>query len=229
MKNILFTLFLLFTFSMSAQQMAFTTVDFKAKDNSQNNLAELFDKFYGDAKFNSGSILLERLWQGAAKGMSHRMVWIWELDNGGRADEMKEYENEAFWAQMRSHIEEWGEAKSGRILSWHEGDVVEFPYGHIWDIKPADPVAFKKAHDKFVKKAGKMFENKVVGFGTYDVNMPNGATHWVVIGEKGTNGHLSMYNTIEKDYAKEMQEALNSRGEVEFVQDFMIEVLKRYQ
>ena len=229
MKNILFTLFLLFTFSISAQQMAFTTVDFKAKDNSQENLVDLFDKFFEDAKFKSGSILLERLWQGRMKGMTHRIVWIWELDNGGRADDMKEYENEAFWAQANHYIEEWGDAKSGRILSWHEGDVKEFPYGHIWDMTPKDPVAFKKAHDKIVKKAAEMFENKVVGFGTYDINRPNGATHWVVIGEKDTNGHLSMYNTFENDYAKAMEELIITRGEVEFIHDFMIEVLKKYQ
>ena len=159
MKKIILIFFVLFSFNLSAQQLAFTTVDFKAKDNSQNDLAELFDKFFEDAKFNSGSILLERLWQGREKGMTHRIVWIWELDNGGRADDMKEYENEAFWAQANHHIEEWGDAKSGRILSWHEGDVKAFPYGHIWDMTPKDPVAFKKAHDNIVKKAAEMFSS----------------------------------------------------------------------
>jgi hypothetical protein len=230
MKNILFTLFTFISFSLSAQQMAFTTVDFTAKENSEDNIAQLFDQFYGDAKFKSGSILLEKLWQGNQNGSTHRIVWIWELDNGGRVEgDMKDFENQAFWSSFNNLIEKWGSGKSGRILSWKEGDVKVFPYGHLWDISPKDPAAFKKAHDKIVKDASKVFDNRVVGFGTYDINRPNGATHWVVIGETDTNGHLSMLDNLETNYSKAMNQYFEKRGEVENVHDFMIEVLKRYQ
>ena len=113
-------------------------------------------------------------------------------------------------------------------MSWQDGDVKEFPMGHIWDISPKDPVAFKKAHDKIVKQAPDVFANRVVGFGTYDINRPNGATHWVVIGGTGFNGHLSMHQDLEDNYTKAMNQYFVNRGEVEHVQDFIVEVLARY-
>jgi len=130
---------------------------------------------------------------------------------------------------MNNYVETWGKHNSGRFLSWKDGDVSKFPYGHLWDIKPEDPVAFKKAHDKIVEDASDVFEGRVVGYGTYDINRPNGATHWVVIGEKDTNGHLSMLDNLEKNYSKAMNQYFENRGKVENVHDFMIEVLKRYQ
>ncbi len=229
MKKLLFTLFTFITFSISAQQMAFNTINITAEPNSQDDLVELFNEFYADAKFKSGGILLERLRHGRHDGRTHRLVWIWELNNGGRVEsDMKEFENDAFWAQFSNHVESWGTAKAGRIMSWQEGDVKEFPWGHIWDISPKDPVAFKKAHDKIVKSASDVFENRVVGFGTYDINRPNGASHWVVIGGTGLNGHLSMHQDLEENYSKAMNDYFINRGEVEHVQDFIVEVLARY-
>ena len=56
---------------------------------------------------------------------------------------------------------------------------------HIWDLKIDDPNQFKIGHDKIIKKFKKEFEGRWVGFGTYDINYPNGATHWVgVSGER---------------------------------------------
>tara|TARA_B100000780_G_C21109709_1_gene448373 strand:- start:1150 stop:1782 length:633 start_codon:yes stop_codon:yes gene_type:complete len=210
--------------------MAFNTVYITAEPNSENNLEELFDEFFLEAKLKSGSVLLERLRHGRKDGRTHRLVWIWELNNGGRVEgDMKDFENDAFWGQFNNYVESWGDAAAGRFLSWKEGDVKEFPFGHLWDITPKDPIAFKKAHDKIVKDASKVFENKVVGFGTYDINRPNGASHWVVIGGKGVNGHLSMHQDLEDNYSKAMNEYFEKRGEVEHVHDFMVEVLKRYQ
>ena len=229
MKKLLFTLFTFLSFSISAQQMAFNTIDVTAEPNSQDDLVELFDRFFADANFKSGGIILERLRHGREDGRTHRLVWLWELNNGGRAEgDMKEFENSAFWGQFSNRIESWGTAKAGRIMSWQDGDVKQFPYGHIWDISPKDPVAFKKAHDKIVNQASDVFENRVVGFGTYDINRPNGATHWVVIGGTDVNGHLSMHQDLEDNYTKAMNKYFEDRGEVEHVKDFIVEVLARY-
>ena len=38
------------SFSLSSQQMAFTTVHFKAHENSQNDIAELYEKHYAEYK-----------------------------------------------------------------------------------------------------------------------------------------------------------------------------------
>ena len=121
MKKLLFTLFTFISFSLSAQQMAFNTVDITAEPNSQDDLIKLFDEFFANANFKSGGIILERLRHGREDGRTHRLVWLWELNNGGRVEgDMKEFENSAFWGQFRSRIESWGTAKAGRIMSWQD-------------------------------------------------------------------------------------------------------------
>tara|TARA_B100001173_G_scaffold122324_1_gene106344 strand:- start:88 stop:777 length:690 start_codon:yes stop_codon:yes gene_type:complete len=229
MKKIILILITFFTVNVTAQQMAFTIVHFKAHENSQNDIAELYEKHYADAKFKSGGIFLERLWQGRENGNTHRFVWVWELGNGGIEGEEIKFKNDAFWGEMNNYVETWGKHSSGRFLSWKDGDVSKFPYGHLWDITPEDPVAFKKAHDKIVEDASEVFDGRVVGYGTYDINRPNGASHWVVISEKDTDGHLSMHDNLEKNHSKAMNEYFKNRGQVEHVHDFVVQVLKRYQ
>ena len=229
MKKIILILITFFTVNVTAQQMAFTIVHFKAHENSQNDIAELYDKHYADAKFQSGGIFIERLWQGRENGNTHRFVWVWELGNGGIEGEEIKFKNDAFWGEMNNYVETWGKHSSGRFLSWKDGDVSKFPYGHLWDITPEDPVAFKKAHDKIVEDASEVFDGRVVGYGTYDINRPNGASHWVVISEKDTDGHLSMHDNLEKNHSKAMNEYFKNRGQVEHVHDFVVQVLKRYQ
>ena len=80
-----------------------------------------------------------------------------------------------------------------------------------------------------MKDASDIFKDRVVGFGTYDINRPNGASHWVVIAEKDTDGHLTMHHNLENNYAKEMKVYFENRGEVEHVHDFVVQVLKRYE
>ena len=229
MKKLILILITFFTVNVTAQQMAFTIVHFKAHENSQNDIAELYEKHYADAKFKSGGIFLERLWQGRENGNTHRFVWVWELGNGGIEGEEIKFKNDAFWGEMNNYVETWGKHSSGRFLSWKDGDVSKFPYGHLWDITPEDPVAFKKAHDKIVEDASEVFDGRVVGYGTYDINRPNGASHWVVISEKDTAGHLSMHDNLEKNHSKAMNEYFKNRGQVEHVHDFVVQVLKRYQ
>ena len=229
MKKLILFIAILISGIAYSQQLAFSIVHFKAHENSQNDIAELYEKHYADVKFKSGGIFLERLWQGRENGNTHRFVWVWELGNGGVEGEEIKFKNDAFWAEMNNYVDTWGKHSSGRFLSWKDGDVSKFPYGHLWDITPKDPEAFKKAHDKIVKEASEIFKDRVVGFGTYDINRPNGASHWVVIAEKDTDAHLTMYHNLENNYAKEMKSYFENRGEVEHVHDFVVQVLKRYE
>ena len=229
MKKLILFIAILISGIAYSQQLAFSIVHFKAHENSQNDIAELYEKHYADVKFKSGGIFLERLWQGRENGNTHRFVWVWELGNGGIEGEEIKFKNDAFWAEMNNYVDTWGKHSSGRFLSWKDGDVSKFPFGHLWDITPKDPAAFKKAHDKIVKDASDIFKDRVVGFGTYDINRPNGASHWVVIAEKDTDAHLTMYHNLENNYAKEMKAYFENRGEVEHVHDFVVQVLKRYE
>ena len=128
MKKIILLLVTLFTVNATAQQLAFSIVHFKAHENSQNDIAELYEKHYADVKFKSGGIFLERLWQGRENGNTHRFVWVWELGNGGIEGEEIKFKNDAFWAEMNNYVDTWGKHSSGRFLSWKDGDVSNFPF-----------------------------------------------------------------------------------------------------
>ena len=119
MKKLIFLLlFLTALIKLEAQTTAFVAVEIKAKDHTQNDIAEAFDKIFEGVKINQGAVILERLWAGRSDGMTHRMVWLSTLgvdlfDEGDISPD----KNTAFWAQMNNYVEEWGSLSSGRMLS----------------------------------------------------------------------------------------------------------------
>ena len=76
MKKLLFTVAFFATISLTAQTMAFTAVEIKAKDYTQKDIAEAFDKVFEGVKMNQAGVTLERRWMGSTKGMTHRIVWM---------------------------------------------------------------------------------------------------------------------------------------------------------
>ena len=227
MKRILFITVLFFASILSAQQMAFNFIEITVEPNSQDQIAELFDEFMDGKKFNSGGMVLERLRHGRKDGRTHRIVWMWEIDNGGFAEKLADFENDAFWRGLFNFVESWGDARSGRILNWKEGDAKKNPWVHIWDIKAKDPKAFASAQKKFTESASALFTDRVVGFGTYDVNKPNGASHWALVTGKNLNDHLGFISEVQDNKAFKVY--VQNRGEVEQTHDFVVEVLRRYQ
>ena len=97
MKNLLLVTLLFLSFTSYSQDLAFNAVYVKAEENAQDNIAELFDNFYGDKEFKSGGVALERLWLGRPDGMTHRVVFLWELGKQGLAEgQASEFEESAF-------------------------------------------------------------------------------------------------------------------------------------
>jgi hypothetical protein len=216
------------TISLTAQTMAFTAIEVKVKDYSQNEVAEAFDKVFEDVQMNQGGVVLERFWNGRTNGMTHRLVFMStlgvDLVEEGSINPDK---NEAFWSKMNNYIEEWGSGYSGRILSWQEGDTEKNPTVHIWDIKVQDQNQFKAGHESILKAFKKDFEGRVAGFGTYDIGKPNGATHWVVVTGKDRNDHLMLYDKLEN--SNKFLQLIQERGPVEDVKDYELEILRRKQ
>jgi hypothetical protein len=160
--------------------------------------------------------------------MTHRIVFLYTLGEQMIEDEFwGSDKNSAFWAKMRNYVEEWGSSSSGRMLSWKEGDTDKMPQVHIWDIIPEDPVAFKTNHDKIVEEFAADFKDRVVGFGTYDIGLPNGATHWIGLTGEDTQDHLMLYDKMEKK--ERFMELLAKRGDFELVKDFELRILSRLQ
>ena len=79
MKKLFFSIALLATISLSAQTMAFTAIEIKVKDFTQIDIEEAFDKVFEGVKMNQGGVILERIWMGGTKGMTHRLVWMYTL------------------------------------------------------------------------------------------------------------------------------------------------------
>ena len=227
MKKIhyLIPLFLVSVF-VSAQTMVFNAREVKAKDYLESKLVEAYETCCKDMKPNKGGFALQRLGKGAKDGMTHRFIWYWEIgedlwegtDVGDKAP--------LWWSQMNNYVEEFGESYMGRVLSRQEGSNENYKWNHVWDMKVSDPNQFKKAHDKIVKKFKKQFEGRFVAFGTYDINYPNGATHWVAVSGESDHEHVMLYDELQKQ--SEFIKLLGERGKVEDVKDFMVTSLKTY-
>jgi hypothetical protein len=228
MKKIIILLLLFVGVSAIGQQMGFNYVEITAEENAEKAIAELFDSYMEGKDRKSGNIFLERLRQGGENGRTHRIVWIWELDNGGFVEEPGENESKAFWRGLRTLVDSWGEARAGRILNVRFGDEEKNSSIHIWDIKASDEEAFIAAQNTLVEEASSAFEDRLVGFGTYDVNTPNGATHWFLVSGEDINDHLSLYNALRKEHENAFSKYFKNRGEVEYAQDFMVKRIKTY-
>ncbi len=228
MKKVFFLSALLCSMALTAQTMAFSAIEIKVNPFTQDNITKAFDNVFKEVKMNQGGVVLERFRSGNNNGMTHRLVFMSTLGvDLVDEDAISDDKGDAFWARMQNYIDEWGSGYSGRILSWKEGDTEENPSVHIWDIKVTDQNQFKTAHDKIVKQFEKDFEGRVVGFGTYDIGRPNGATHWVVLTGKDTEDHLMLYDKLEK--SSKFIQLIQERGEVEEVRDFEVQILKRIQ
>jgi hypothetical protein len=228
MKKIMFTVALLSTIVLSAQTMAFTAVEVRVKEHTQKDIEEAFDKVFEGVEMKQGGVVLERIWNGRTNGMTHRLVWMYTLGVDLVDDDaISPDRNDAFWAKMNNYIEKWGSGYSGRILSWQEGDTTKNPAIHIWDIKVENQNQFKKGHDKIVKEFKDDFAGRVVGFGTYDIGRPDGATHWVGVSGKNRVDHLMLLDKLQK--SSKFITLLQERGKTEDVKDYELEILRRKQ
>ncbi len=227
MKNLLLIILITFSTNIMAQQMAYNVVYVKAEENSEWQIGNLIETYYTNNKRQSGGVVLEKLRHGRPKGMTHRIVWLWELGKRGMVDgELSEFEQSNFRSQLRGYVEEWGMSYSGRMINWVEGDMKETPFVHIWDITPEDPAAFQKAHKEFIESVPQIFGGRFNGFGTYDINQPNGATHWVLVSGKDLDDHLQLLHKLETKYTEAMQKFVKDRGKTKIVHDFTFENLK---
>jgi hypothetical protein len=80
-----------------------------------------------------------------------------------------------------------------------------------------------------VKSLPEVFEDRFVGFGTYDVNRPDGATHWVLVSGKDLDDHLKFVNDLQTKHSKTFNKYIEDRGNVELVHNFTFENLRFYK
>ena len=226
MKKIFFLLALVLFTTKTFSQNTFRLWHFNAKDGAEAAIGDLMTKHNQNAEFKSGGIQVERISYGDNK-WTHRVVSFGEVGKIGRTD-LKEFQQGLFLEQLNNLVEEWGPSYAGRFLSYVGGQPKDFPFIQIYNITPKDPVAFKKAHDKFISKASKTTGERPVGFGTYDIGSPDGATHWVVIGSSGFTDLIDQKQKWEDNFSEEAAEWAQTNGGVEFNSNFTIQVLAAF-
>ena len=91
----------------SAQQMGFNYIEITAEENSEKRIGEMFDNYMDGKEMKSGGVFLERLHHGTTSGRTHRVIWLWELDNFGFVEDADENERKAFWRGLGNLVEEW--------------------------------------------------------------------------------------------------------------------------
>lgn len=228
MKKLLFVIGLLTSVFLTAQTMVFSVQELKVKPFTQKDIASAFDDVFDGVKMNQAGVVLERFRKGSSNGMTHRLVFMSTLGvDMIDEDAIGADKNAVFWGKLRNYVEEWGAGYSGRILSWQEAALEGNKNIHIWDIKVKDQNNFKAGHDKIIREFKSDFDGRVVGFGTYDIGRPNGATHWIVLSGKNTNDHLMLYDKLEKD--NKFLKLIEERGDFEDVKDYELRTLRRKQ
>ena len=226
MKNVYYLLTIILFSFYSFSQNTFRLWHFNAKDGTETAIGELMTKHNANAEFKSGGVQIERISFGDNK-WTHRVVAFGEVGKIGRND-LKEFQQSLFLEKLNNFVEEWGPSYAGRFLSYVGGQPKDFPFIQIYEITPSDPVAFKKAHDKFISKASKIIGDRPVAYGTYDIGSPNGATHWVVIGSSGFSDLIDQKQKWEDNFAKETMEWAKTNGGVEIKSNFTISVLAAF-
>lgn len=228
MKKLVFIMSLMSSVFLTAQTMVFTVQELKVKPFTQNDIASAFDDVFDGVKMNQAGVVLERFRKGSSNGMTHRLVFMSTLGvDMVDEDAISDDKNAVFWGKLRNYVEEWGSGYSGRILSWQEAELEGNKNIHIWDIKVEDQNSFKEGHDKIIKEFKSDFDGRVVGFGTYDIGRPNGATHWIVLSGKNTNDHLMLYDKLQKQ--NKFLKLIEERGSFEDVKDYELQILRRKQ
>ena len=206
-----------FALNLSAQTIVFNVQEIKAKDFSQSDIEAAYETCCAEMKPNKGGFAFQQIGKGSDDGMTHRLLW-----KGTNVEEKAPL----WWNQMGNYVEEWGESYCGRVLSRQDASNKEYEWTHIWDIRINDPNQFKTAHDKIVNTFKKEFEGRWVAFGTYDINYPNGATHWVGVSGKDDHDHMMLYDKLQKQ--SKFIELLKARGKTENIRDYMVKNIKSY-
>ena len=215
-----------FALNLSAQTIVFNVQEIKAKDFSQSDIEAAYETCCAEMKPNKGGFAFQQIGKGSDDGMTHRLVWYWEMGEDLWKGTNVEEKAPLWWNQMGNYVEEWGEFYCGRVLSRQDASNKEYEWTHIWDIRINDPNQFKTAHDKIVNTFKKEFEGRWVAFGTYDINYPNGATHWVGVSGKDDHDHMMLYDKLQKQ--SKFIELLAARGKTENIRDYMVKNIKSY-
>ena len=222
----LFIFILFISGAVAYSQNSFRVYHFNAKEGAESAIAALADEYWGDAKFKSGGVQIERIGIGDNE-WTHRVVVFGQVGNLGREEgDVEKNEWPLFLERFNNYVEESGPSAAGRFIHYQGGAPKDFPYIQLYTFRPSNPSAFQKAHIKMASQLKKVMGDRPIVLGNFDIG-GEGASHWVAVGHSNF-GDLMKIKVEFGKFEKQWDEYFRARGPVNDVSNFIVEVLKTY-
>ncbi|MCJ7467662.1 MAG: hypothetical protein MUO53_13330 [Maribacter sp.] len=214
MKKAIFSLLILMTLSVSAQESYWSNYSVVVEPQNVDMFYKLCDDYFTANKTEGVTVtLFENHFHDAASNFTHVIGFSGSLEALGN---MYAKDGGAAWklflVQLNQHIKEGSGAYTGTILA-HWGDLNEdLPIQKLWIVHADDGATWDKAYTKYATAASLQGVLVLMGNVTAGVS-PDGENRWVINGFKDFKSALGGADAMRSD----AQKAANAKAWKEFM------------
>ena len=224
MKKLLMLLALVFTTSIFAQTSG-RIYNMKVMPGHAPSVLNLFSDFAEGQEWNEGSGVMLQSVQ-FKNGVTHRILAWGDPENFGTKQEKTDSEWTAYLEQLNNHLSFANDSSVITSLGFSEGDVSKNKSAKIFDLKVHEPAKFKLAFDKIVKQNKSILGDRRMGLLSIDAGGTPGATHSIVVYGKDLNDLVLLERKFRD--SKGFGDYIKNRGTVEYIQNYYINTLARF-
>jgi hypothetical protein len=224
MKNVLSIVFLLLFVFVNAQTSG-RIYNMKVMPGHAPSVLNLFTDFAEGHEWNEGSGVMLQSVQ-FKNGVTHRVLAWGDPENFGAKQEKTDSEWTAYLEQLNNHLSFANDSSVITSLGFSEGDVSKNKSAKIFDLKVHEPAKFKLAFDKIVKQNKSILGDRRMGLLSIDAGGTPGATHSIVVYGKGLNDLVLLERKFRN--SKGFGDYIKDRGKVEYIQNYYINTLARF-
>jgi hypothetical protein len=224
MKNVLSIVFLLLFVFVNAQTSG-RIYNMKVMPGHAPSVLNLFTDFAEGHEWNEGSGVMLQSVQ-FKNGVTHRVLAWGDPENFGAKQEKTDSEWTAYLEQLNNHLSFANDSSVITSLGFSEGDVSKNKSAKIFDLKVHEPAKFKLAFDKIVKQNKSILGDRRMGLLSIDAGGTLGATHSIVVYGKGLNDLVLLERKFRN--SKGFGDYIKDRGKVEYIQNYYINTLARF-
>ena len=224
MKNVLSIVFLLLFVFVNAQTSG-RIYNMKVMPGHAPSVLNLFTDFAEGHEWNEGSGVMLQSVQ-FKNGVTHRILAWGDPENFGTKQEKTDSEWTAYLEQLNNHLSFANDSSVITSLGFSEGDVSKNKSAKIFDLKVHEPAKFKLAFDKIVKQNKSILGDRRMGLLSIDAGGTLGATHSIVVYGKGLNDLVLLERKFRN--SKGFGDYIKDRGKVEYIQNYYINTLARF-
>ena len=224
MKNVLSIVFLLLFVFVNAQTSG-RIYNMKVMPGHAPSVLNLFTDFAEGHEWNEGSGVMLQSVQ-FKNGVTHRILAWGDPENFGTKQEKTDSEWTAYLEQLNNHLSFANDSSVITSLGFSEGDASKNKSAKIFDLKVHEPAKFKLAFDKIVKQNKSILGDRRMGLLSIDAGGTPGATHSIVVYGKGLNDLVLLERKFRN--SKGFGDYIKDRGKVEYIQNYYINTLARF-